>query len=178
MNPDAFSPTPEGCKAFQQQISEAADAGTPLTPEIQAHLQSCEDCLGFAKIWFPKPPAALAESIAVANDDRLRGRILEAASRPEIIPFPGAAERRANWMAWSGRVAACLALMALAWWLLDPKPSRVRTPHAVAAEPTLAQSLARMEDHTKHERQIIQTAFVDGGRHVSRDLEWTLSALE
>ena len=178
MNPDAESPTLESCEAFQRQISDAADARAPMPAEIQAHLQSCADCAGFAKIWFPNPPPVLAEPIAVANDDRLRERIIEAASAPKTVPFPVASERRANWNAWSARVAACLALTGLGWWLLDPTHSRPETHSSAAAERTLAQSLAHTEYRAKHEQEILQTALVDGGQHVRSEVEWTLSALE
>lgn len=177
MNPDADSPTLEGCEAFQRQISDAADADAPLPPEIQAHLRSCADCAGFAETWFPKVPSALDRPIAVSENERLRQRILDAAE-PEVIPFPGAADRRTAWTAWAGRIAAGLALTGLAWWLLDPTHSQVKTPNNAATERTLAQSLAHTEYRMKHEQEILQTALADGGQRVRGDVEWTLSALE
>ena len=177
MNPDADSPALEGCETFQRQISDAADASAPLTPEIQAHLRSCADCAGFAEAWFPKGPVALDRPITVSKDNRLRQRILDAAE-PETVPFPGAADRRTAWTAWVGRIAACLALTGLAWWLLDPTHSQIQTHNSAAAERTLAQSLAHTEYRMKHEQEILQTALADGGQRVRGDVEWTLSALE
>lgn len=178
MNPDPVSPMPEGCEAFQRLLSEAADAGAPLTPELQAHIRSCAECAGFAELWHPKPPAVLTRPMAVSGSDRLRERILEAASKPETVPFPVVAERRAGWMAWTRRIAACLVLTGLAWWLLDPTHSQVTTHNSAATERTLTQSLAHTENRMKHEQEILQTALVDGGQHVRGDVEWTLSALD
>ncbi len=177
MNPDAFAPPLESCEAFQQQISESADAGTPLAPELLSHLQSCAACRRFAEIWFPAPPAALTRPVPVTDDSQLRERILKAAARAEVIPFPVAAHR-VNRIAWIGRAAACLAFAGLAYWLLNPKLSVVHTQSVAATTPTLAQSLAQVEDGTKREQQVLQTALVDGGQHVGSDVEWTMSALE
>ncbi len=178
MNPDPSFPPPEGCEACQQLISEFADLGAPLTPALQAHLQTCAECQRFAEVWFPEPPAALRRPVPAVDDERLRERILRAAAEPEIIPFPATAARHVNWTAWSRRAAACLVFAGLAYWLLNPQPSPVRKPGVVAIQPTLGQSLAKAEDDTKREQQVLQTALVDGGQRVHRDVAWTMSALE
>ncbi len=178
MNPTAFSPPPEGCEACQQQVSESADAGALLTPALQVHLQSCAECQGFAEVWFPQPPAVLRRPVPGADNETLRERILHAAAGPEIIAFPATTARRTNWTAWSSRAAACLVFAGLAYWLLNPQPSPVRKPGVVVIQPTLGQSLAKVEDDTKREQQVLRTALVDGGQRVHSDVEWTMSALE
>ena len=178
MKHDPFSPVPEGCEAAQRQLSDSADAGETLTPALQVHLRVCPECTRFADEWLDGPPEVLARPVPTVVDPELRARILDAAALPPVIRFPAPAGRPSSWPVWFGRAAACLALAGLTYWLLNPAATPVRQPATAASAPTLTQSLAQMEDRTKHEQAVVQTALVDGGREVRGNVEWTVSALE
>lgn len=170
---------PEECDACQQQISELADAGAALPDDLQAHVAACETCARFAGQWLPGPPAALAGTVVpTAADSHLRERILDAAAPQNVVRFPEAAARRAPWAIWSGRVAAAVALGGFAYWLLNPAATPVENQSKLASTPTVTQEMARLEGRTKREQQLLQTAVVDGGREVDRNVAWSVSALE
>ncbi len=95
-----------------------------------------------------------------------------------MIRFPAAPAVRPAWTAWLGRAAAGLAVAGLAYWLLNPAASPVKDAPAASAGPTLTGNLAQMEDRTKHEQAVLQTALIDGGSEVRGNVAWSVSALD
>ena len=179
MNDETFIPLADDCEASQRQLSDHADSGEALTPELQAHLDACPACARFAAQWLQGPPTELVRPVPAVAASGLRARILDAMDPPNVVRFPGPGAPRAPWTTWLGRIAACLALAGFSYWLLNPAPTPVRpNPATAASAPTLTQSLAQMEDRTHHEQAVLQTALVDGGRQVRGNVAWTVSALE
>jgi hypothetical protein len=177
MKQDPFIPALAGCEEFQFQLSELADAGAAPTPELLAHIQTCDECARFAETWLPGPPEALSQSVGGLPDVGLRERILDAATAPNVVAFPvPATGGRQPWVAWLGRVAACAALVGFSYWLLNPMRSQPGKRATVT--PTVAQGLSEMENRSKREQQAVQTALVDGGREVQGNLAWSASALD
>ena len=178
MTPDAFSRFFGSCDTFQEQLSEIADSGAAPSPDLRAHLDRCDECARFAEQWLTAPPLQLSQPVLATPVGPLRERILDAATLPRIAQFPAAPASRPTWTAWLGRIAAGLAVAGFAYWLLNPAASPVGNVPATASAPTLTQGLAQMEDHTKHEQEVLRTALADGGREVRGNVAWSVSALE
>lgn len=180
-----FHPPLTGRDAVQAQLSESADSGAPLTPELRAQVEADPACAEFAGTWLQGPPAALlAGPASGASDAALRERILDAAALPSNVvgfsppplPLPAGHPPRTVWLA---RIAAALVVSALAYWLLDPvRSTGVRRPAVAGREPTLSQSFLQTENRSKREQQTIRTALVDGGREVNGNVAWAVSALD
>lgn len=146
-----------------------------MPPALQTHLDGCAACAQFAEQWLPGAPGVLQEPLNVPADISLRERILRAASLPEVTRFAP----RQTLMPWIGRMAAVLVAAGFAYWLSNPEPAEVRpAPPVAEAAPTLTRSLVEMETQSKHQEQLVQTALVDGGRHVRGNVAWSVSALE
>ncbi len=177
-NPDSSNRAAADCEAIQQLLSEKADTGAALTPELQMHVDSCAACADFAEQWLPGPPAALARRLPGVPDPALRERILDAAAHPNIVDFPVPAVRRTPWATVLGRIAACLVLAGFSYWLLNPAASPVRPRPASPSAPMLTQGLLQMEGKTKHEQDVLRSAVAAGGSRVSSNVAWTVSALE
>ncbi len=179
MTHDPFTHAGAGCEPIQRQLSELADSGAPMTPELQGHLEACAECAQFAERWLPGPPAELTRPVSTVPDIALRERILDAAAQPNVVRFPVSSATPPSWSTWLGRIAAGLALAGLAYWLLNPVASPLKPPDTAAvSSPTLTQSLTQIEGSTRHEQTAVQTALVDGGRQVRGDVAWSVSALE
>ncbi len=178
MRNDPFIHVPTGCEACQWQLSELADSGALQTPELRAHLAGCVECAEFAEQWLHEAPAALARPVSTTVATPLRERILDAAARPDIVRLPAPTARRPAWTALFGRVAACLALAGFAYWLLNPVASPVVHRPSAAVGPTLEQGLTQMENKSRHEQEVLETALADGGRQVQGNVAWSVSALD
>ena len=181
MNSPSFESTPADCEAVQSQLSELADTGAPMTPELQTHLASCAKCALFAEHWLQGPPAVLTRSVPALLDTRLRERILDANTAPlNVVRFQQtlAATVRPPWTMWLGRIAACALLAGFSYWLLNPMPTQVRVTQLSTPEPTLVQSFTQMEDQTRNEQEVLHAAFLKGTRRVRGTMSRSMSALE
>ena len=181
MNSSSFNATPVDCEAVQSQLSELADTGAPMTPELQAHIASCAGCALFAEQWLQGSPAVLARSVPALPDTRLRERILDANSAPSnIVRFQQtpAATARPSWTVWLGRIAACALLAGFSYWLLNPVPTQIRVVQSETPVPSLVQSFTQMEDQTRNEQEVLHAALVKGTRRVRGTMSRSMSALE
>ena len=181
MSTELFSRPLEGCDAIQLQISDAADAGGSLPAEVQAHLSGCENCARFAATWFPGPPAVLTGPVAIETvTNVMRARILDAqASSGNIVRFPSSARPAGpTAVAWLGRVAACVAFVGFAYWLLNPALSPVSEQRTPTAAPSIAQAVTHLEDQRRAEGEVLHSAAVEGGSQVQHAAQWSMSSLE
>ncbi len=178
MKHDSLIRLPKNCELCQQQLSEMADSGQPLTTELHNHLNGCAACARFAEQWLSGPPAVLTRPVSAVPDAALRDRILRAAAPSNVVRFPIPMNGLSSQTAWLGRIAACLAVAGFSYWLLNPTVSHVPNHPAKPAAPTLTQGLLQMEDGTKREQRALQAALVDSSRQVRGDVAWSMSALE
>jgi hypothetical protein len=186
MNQDPFRAELEGCEAVQMRISEAADEGPALPEPIEAHLQTCPACARFAQLWL-EPGAApvreLSEPVPASASADLRGRVLASVthdhSRNAVVPFPVQTKPRAWWHSF-GKLAAALAVGALAWWMLNPKVVEKPEEQAVASfgSNSLLHTVALAEKPMHHEKEALHRAALRGGKRLHETVAWTFAMLD
>ncbi len=186
MNQDPFLTEPEGCEAMQMRISEAADEGHSLPDAIETHLQTCPACARFARLWL-EPGAApvreLAEPVSVSVNADLRVRVLASVahdhSRNAVVSFPAQSLPRPWWRN-LGKLAAVLAVGALAWWMLNPKIVEKSDHETVASfsSNSLFHTVALAEKPMHHEKEALHRAALRGGKRLHETVAWTFAMLD
>jgi len=186
MNSDSFPLVTEGCDAIQWRISECADERLQLPGDIKTHVDSCEECAGFARAWFIREagPARDLEASSTEAPSELRQRIVAEVTSllsDAVIPFP-APRKSVRWSSVLARIAAVLAIGGLAFWLLDPHVTQrepVRSTATARIDPnTLLRNVAAIERPMTREKKALREAALDGADQLRDHLQWTFAMLE
>jgi len=195
MNSDLLPSSRESCEAIQYALSEGADEGRPMPADIREHLQTCPECARFARLWVDHDEdgvRALAQPAAVPVAAEQRQKILAqvaetAAAKPEPLPFPAPAISRPKpaWMVAIPQIAAAVAFVGFAYWMLDPKAAQ--HPVAVAdhhqAPPLAGKHLvnnvaAAVEQPMNRERDALRDAVSSGGSQVRNAVQSSLAIFQ
>jgi hypothetical protein len=182
----------EGCAAIQWQLSELADregveAGDAsfLPAELHLHLDTCEECAHFARLWLEgagEPLAALKEQPA-APSLRLGNAIkqqLDAGVSGNVLVDVPFRTRNAVWLDLLSKIAATVAIGAFAFWLLKPSIVHQSSKHTAEAPASkaLVQTFSAVERPMMHEREALRHAAIQGGDALRKTIHTSLVIFE
>ena len=176
MNKVTNLPSFEGCEALQWQLSELADqpAGLSHIPDdLQRHLDTCEECARFARLWLEGEGEVVSalKAPAAAPPAGLRSAIQQqlvsaSGTSNEIAVFPNLPGNSA----WRGplfKAAAAVTFGAFAFWLLKPGIVHQHARHApqvamAAPSQAIVHSMAAVERPMEKERDALRSVALRG----------------
>lgn len=193
MNSDLIPTSRESCEAIQYALSEGADEGRPIPADIREHLQTCPECARFARLWvdhdeegFRDLAAPIATSVAAELRQQILAHVAEtAAQKPAPIPFPAPTAvppRKPAWMDAVSKIAAAVAIIGFAYWMLDPKAAHhsVAEHHqpATLGSKQLDSAVAAVEQPMNRERDALRNAVTSGGSQIRNAVQSSLAIFQ
>jgi hypothetical protein len=167
MNRESIQPL-AGCAGIQTRLSELSDEGGRLPADVREHLDSCEECAHFARLWVERAAEPIEDLMNEPEpiSPELRERVLSgvhAAAARKVIRGVSFGERWAAVRRILPRIAAMAAIGAFAFWLLKPNFTQHPKPAARLEAKVLAQAVAVMEKPMTHEQEALRQAAIAGG---------------
>jgi hypothetical protein len=167
MNRESIQPL-AGCAGIQSRLSELSDEGGRLPAEMREHLDSCEECAHFARLWVERAGEPIEDLMTEPEpiSRELRERILSGIHAAEAGKVIRGVSFGGRWPAvprMLPQIAAIAAIGAFAFWLLKPNFAQRPKPAARLEAKVLEQAVAVLEKPMTHEQEALRQAAIAGG---------------